>query len=143
MNFEAEKQRYISFCGSYCHTCDWFTGRIRRTFGEALEMLDDYGFGRLLDGKVDKDNFRKALEILANSGICPGCKAEVADDPAKDRCKIRQCCHSKGFAFCGECDSFPCEDLKSNPGVIKFGCIENLKEIREGGLEAWVQKQWQ
>ncbi len=143
MNFEQEKKRYISFCGSYCHTCDWFTGKIRRTFGLALEMLNDYGFARLLDGKVDVANLRKGLEILANSGICPGCKAEVAKDPEKDRCKIRECCSSKGLDLCIECESFPCDELKNNPGVIKFGCIQNLEEIRDRGLEAWIKKQWQ
>jgi len=143
MNFEAEKERYISFCGSYCHRCDWFTGKIRDTFGLALSMLDAYGFGRLLDGKVDKNNFRKGLEIIANSGICPGCKAEIAEDPAQDRCTIRQCCFRKGLSLCGECAEFPCEQLKNNPGVIKFGCIENLREIADKGVEFFVRRQWQ
>ncbi len=143
MNFAAEKERYISFCGSYCRQCEWFTGKIRDTFRLAVVMLDDYGFGRLLDGKVDKENFRKGLEIIANSGICSGCKAEIAEDPARDRCAIRQCCYRKGLSLCGDCPEFPCEQLKSNPGVIKFGCIENLREIADKGVEFFVRRQWQ
>jgi len=27
MNYNEEKKRYLSFCGSYCHTCNWFTGK--------------------------------------------------------------------------------------------------------------------
>jgi hypothetical protein len=142
MNYDEERKRYISFCGSYCHTCDWHTGRIRKTFQSALDMVELYGFKRLLDGKVDTENLKTGLEILAGSGICSGCKAEIAESPEEDRCRIRQCCSSKGFDLCNQCSDFPCETLKSNPGVIKFGCIENLKEIKETGVQAWVDKQW-
>ncbi len=143
MNYEEEKKRHIGFCGSYCHTCDWFTGKIRKTFQSALGMLEEYGFKRLLESKVNLENFKLGLQILANSGICSGCKAEVAKNPVEDRCKIRQCCFNKGFDLCVECSEFPCELLKTNPGVIKFHCIENLIEIREKGIKHWVDKQWE
>jgi len=141
MNYEEEKRRYISFCGSYCHTCDWFTGKIRKTFQSSLGMLEEYGFKRLFGDKIDDENFKLGLQILADSGICSGCKAEIAKSPEEDRCKIRQCCYSKGFDFCIECPEFPCEVLKTNPGVIKFHCIENLIEIKEKGIKHWVDKQ--
>jgi hypothetical protein len=105
-------------------------------------MLDEYGFKRLLEGKVDIDNFKKGLETLADSGICSGCKAEVGKSSENDRCKIRQCCYNKGFDLCSECAEFPCKLLKTNPGVTKFHCIENLMEIKEKGLEQWIDKQW-
>ncbi|MEW6685520.1 MAG: DUF3795 domain-containing protein [Candidatus Edwardsbacteria bacterium] len=142
MNYEEEKKRHISFCGSYCHTCDWFTGKIRKSFKISLEMLNEYGFKRLLEGKVDVENFKLGLQILANSGICSGCKAEVAKNPKKDRCKIRQCCFSKNLDLCNECPDFPCALLKSNPGVIKFHCVENLNEIKEKRIKHWIDKQW-
>ena len=143
MNYEEEKKRYISFCGSYCHTCDWFTGQIRRTASSALGMLEEYGFKKLLAGRVYKGNLELGLRIIADSQICSGCKAEVAKDAEEDRCDIRQCCYRKGFDFCLECPSFACELLEANPGVIKFHCIENLLEIKDKGLENWVDKQWQ
>lgn len=142
MNYEEEKKRYIGFCGAYCHTCDWFTGKIKKSFQLSLDMLEEYGFRRLLEGRVDTENLKKGLQILANSGICSGCKAEVAKNPEEDRCKIRQCCFHKGFELCSECPDFPCNLLKSNPGVIKFRCIENLNEIKEKGIEHWIDKQW-
>jgi len=142
MNYEEEKKRYISFCGSYCHTCDWFTGQIRRTFQSAKDMVEEYGFKKLLEGKTDRENLKAGLEILAQSGICSSCKAEIAKNPEDDRCQIRQCCFQKGFEFCNQCSEFPCDTLKNNPGVIKFRCIENLKEIKEKGIEHWIDKQW-
>ncbi len=141
VNYEEEKKRYVSFCGSYCRTCDWFTGRIRSTFQAALDMVEDYGFRKWLEGKVDVENLKEGLRVLANTSIDSGCKADIAENPEDDRCNIRQCCHQKGFDLCCECPSFPCDLLKSNPGVVKFHCIENLVEIKEKGIKHWVDKQ--
>ena len=143
MNYELEKKYHISYCGSYCHLCDWHTGRIRKAFNLVLDMIDNLGLRKQLGDDVDIDNFKKGLSRLAQSSICPGCKAEAGTHGAKgDRCKIRQCCYGKGYDLCGECSEFPCETLKSNPGVIKFHCIENLSEIKESGLKQWVDRQW-
>ena len=141
MDYEEEKKRYVSYCGSYCRTCDWFTGRIRKNFQSALDMVEEFGFRRLLEGKVDIDNLKLGLKILANSSMDSGCKAEAKEN-SQDRCKIQQCCFKKGFDLCSECSEFPCDLLKSNPGVIKFHCIENLQEIKEKGIKHWIDKQW-
>ncbi len=142
MNYEEEKKRNISFCGSYCHICDWFTGRIRKTFESALHAMEEYGFSKLLVGRADRHNLIAGLEVLAQSGICSGCKAEIAKTAEQDRCQIRQCASSKGFDLCSQCSDFPCDILKSNPGVLKFRCIENLKEIQEKGLDRWIDRHW-
>jgi hypothetical protein len=141
MDYDEEKKRYVSFCGSYCRTCDWFTGNIRRTFQSALNTVEEIGFRKILEGKVDVENLRSGLRILANSTIDSGCKTEAKMNP-EDRCKIRQCCLKKGFDLCIECGDFPCELLKNNPGVIKFHCIENLQEMKDTGIERWLDKQW-
>ena len=142
MNYEEEKKRHVSFCGSYCRTCDWFTGKIRRTFQLALDMVEEYGFSKWLEGEVDIENFKEGLKILSNTRIDSGCKADIAENPEDDRCEIRQCCSRKGFDFCSECSEFPCDLLKTNPGVIKFHCIENLLDIKGKGTKYWIDKQW-
>lgn len=68
--------------------------------------------------------------------------ALVAKNPDEDRCEIRQCCFQKSFDLCNECAEFPCELLRTNPGVIKFHCIENLIEIKDKGVRHWIDKQW-
>ena len=143
MNYDLEKRYHISYCGSYCHICDWHTGKIRNVFQQALDMIDSLGLDKRLGENVDAENFTTGLKNLADSSICPGCKAEVGvRKPDEDRCKIRQCCYNKGYDLCNECSDFPCETLGSNPGVIKFHCIENLQEIKEKGLKAWIDCQW-
>jgi hypothetical protein len=146
MKYEKEKEYHISFCGSYCHICDWHTGKIRRTSQATLDMIEEYeGFKKLFNKEgVVLDNFILGLTTLAESGICPGCKADVADSNGgeKDRCDIRQCCATKEFFLCSECNDFPCDLLKNNPGVIKWHCIKNLQEIQVEGLEKWIDNQW-
>lgn len=140
MNYDLEKKYHISFCGSYCHICDWHTGKIRKAFQLASDMIDSLGLKKQLGDGVDAENLKTGLRQLALSSICPGCKAEAGR--RDDRCKIRQCCHSKGYDLCNECSEFPCETLKDNPGVIRFHCIENLKEMKEKGLKEWIDRQW-
>lgn len=66
MHYEQEKKMHISFCISYCHRCDWHTGRIRRTAQEAPDMFQEYGgFKRLLEGNVNLDDMTKGLNLLA------------------------------------------------------------------------------
>jgi hypothetical protein len=146
VKYEEEKRRYLSFCGSYCHTCDWHTGKVRKTAQAALDMIQDYGgFSKLFQREsVDGDNFARGLEVLAESGICSGCKAEVPDysKVEKDRCDIRQCCFENGYSLCSECESFPCLKLKSNPGVIKWKTVENLEAIDKIGLKQWIDNHW-
>ena len=146
MKYEKERERYISFCGSYCHTCDWHTGKIRKTAQAALDMFKNYGgfVKQFQRGGIDGDNFSRGLEVLAQSQICSGCKAEVPDysKGEKDRCDIRQCCYEKELSLCSECPSFPCLKLKSNPGVIKWRIVENLESIEKIGLTRWIDDHW-
>lgn len=143
MNYDMEKKHHISFCGSYCHICDWHTGRIRRAFQLASDMIDNLGLKKPLGDNVDIANFKTGLYNLANSSICPGCKAEASTHkPGTDRCKIRECCFHKGYDLCSECADFPCDTLRNNPGVVRFHCIENLQEIKEKGLKEWIDHQW-
>jgi hypothetical protein len=146
MKYDEEKRRYISFCGSYCHTCDWHSGKIRKTAQTALSMFNQYsGFTKLFGKQnVDVDNFSKGLEVLANSGICSGCKAEIPDYSRgeEERCAIRRCCSGKNYSICSECEKFPCETLRNNPGVLKFHTIENLENIDKIGLQRWIDDWW-
>jgi len=141
MDYEEKKRRYISFFGSYCKKCPWFTSLIRNIFKKAREVFEEYGLNRYIEDEIDVGKFLHALEILGNLGVRSGCKAEIKQKPEEDRCKIRQCAYYRGVQLCVECDNFPCDLLKSHPGVIKFGYIDNLLEIKEKGLK-WLDKQW-
>lgn len=41
---------------------------------------------------------------------CPGCRRTVWQDG--DACLPVACCRDRGIGCCGECDAFPCDDMK-------------------------------
>lgn len=69
MNYDKEKKICTSFCGSYCHTCDWFPGGIRRIFQSALDAVEFYGFRRLLEGRIDVENLKEIKEKGFEAGV--------------------------------------------------------------------------
>ena len=142
MNFEKEKDYYVSYCGSYCRTCEWFTGKIRRVFNSALDLFDQYRLEKFLSPQINAEDFRREMQALACSNICPGCKLGIEESGKTDRCAVRQCANARHFFNCSQCLDFPCPTLKEKPGVTKFGCLGNCQEIREKGVRAWIDGQW-
>ena len=83
---------------------------------------------------------------------CRGCGSENRKQrrTSKWNCKIRQCCfEGKDLALCSQCTDFPCkltDKLQgSYPGNERFRyrheVYENLHEIEEQGLDAWLLEQ--
>ncbi|MEO0067968.1 MAG: hypothetical protein ABIK23_02400 [candidate division WOR-3 bacterium] len=64
MNYDEENRWYMSFWGSYCRACNWYTSKIRQVFSSALGLLEEHGFGKLLENKVNRDELKKGLKIL-------------------------------------------------------------------------------
>ncbi len=87
----------------------------------------------------DYDKFSEMLSFM--SGLkCPQPCREREDNAAA--CPIRKCCPERGFYACHECKDFEdCDKLKSfMKGLHAEACVENLKAIKEMGLEAWIRK---
>jgi len=55
-------------------------------------------------------------------GNCKGCK-----NRKNEQCTIWKCVEKKGLGFCGECESFPCENSYATPAIAR----EWLDEIKE------------
>lgn len=138
MIYKEERKKAISYCGEYCHKCDWYAGRMKEPADQLLRFLRERPeFKGWIEEKCDASNFIKGLEWLSESGFCAyTCKA----GSGWGHCPVRKCCESKGLQFCFECTEFPC----SRWGKWPFGeeKMRTLKEIEEIGVEEWVKKQW-
>lgn len=131
-----KESELVAYCGTYCRLCDYFTGRIRNSARDLLEIVREHGELKLFADTVkalDYENFVKGLEWLSKE-ISP-CVGGCRGGGGWGDCPFRKCCSEKGLRFCYECDEFPCEVLKKYPRHI-----EELSEIKKMGLENWIKK---
>jgi hypothetical protein len=129
----------VAYCGIYCRLCDYFSGRIRASARDLLEVAKKHSELRLFaDASKDFDyeNFMKGLEWFSRemSPCVGGCRG----GGGWGDCPIRKCCMKKELKACYECGSFPCETLKEYPKRI-----EELNDIKKMGLEDWIKKKLQ
>jgi len=123
----------VGRCGLYCGACI-----IHRAYKDSERL-------RLT---IAKENNCKPEEIR-----CEGCQTvltngwDVKDQEWGKNCKIVRCLQAKGLDFCNECDTYPkCEKFHEiADGCLKHGenLIENLKKIKAGKIEEWLQEEEQ
>lgn len=85
---------------------------------------------------------------LRSGSTCPGCSSGRKVNGRCIKCAIKLCKDRKG-KYCCDCEKFPCERLlrldtryRQRYGMSE---IENLKTIRETGIEALMkqeEKKW-
>ena len=119
----------ISVCGLNCAKCDMYQA--------------GHGNEKLRDEIVEW--FRKERnEIVKPEQIrCEGCRGSLETHWSPD-CKMMLCAKKKALQYCFQCEDFPCNILK------KFGSdgmshhkrtFDNLKKMKEIGLERWIAEQ--
>jgi len=131
----------LAYCGLYCGDCAGYIGKIADTAKNLIKVLEKFKFDRTAkclfsEELKDYDQFCKMLGFM--TGLkCPKICRERKDSGTS--CKIRKCCRDRGFYACYECDDFEtCEKLKSLEELHGDSCVNNLKAIKEMGLEAWI-----
>ena len=72
---------------------------------------------------------------------CVGCRyeKELVND-----CPTRSCAIKRGFLHCGECKSFPCNELNVfyNDSIpLHKLAFQNILRIKEIGIEKWLIEQ--
>lgn len=135
-DYEKESE-LIAYCGIYCRLCDYYTGRIRDSVKDLLEIVKSHSELKLFADTAkafDFENFVKGLEWLSNetAPCIGGCRGGGgwAD------CPLRKCCIEKGLRFCFECEKFPCDVVEQYRNRVEL-----LNEIKKLGPENWIRKQ--
>ncbi len=134
-------KRLLAYCGLYCGDCAGYSGEISEKANGLKKMLGKYKFeltASCLFSKElkDYDKFVEMLEFLTGLKCERICRER--EDTEKS-CNIRKCCRDKGFYSCHECSDFEtCEKLRQLEGLHGDSCVENLRALKEKGLEDWV-----
>ena len=81
--------------------------------------------------------------VLTEQKECAGCRGPIEQNWSGN-CKFRPCAKARGHDYCFECDEFPCDKLQAfaNDGYEHHRlAVENMKRMREIGLERWLAEQ--
>ena len=134
-DYEKESE-LVAYCGIYCRLCDYYTGRIRDSARNLLEIVKSHGELKLFADTAkafDFEKFVKGLEWISDE-ISP-CVGGCRGGGGWGDCPLRKCCIEKGVKFCYECNDFSCETLKNFPKRV-----DELDEIKKIGLESWIKQ---
>ena len=106
-------------CGLYCPACKLFIGT--REEPEQLASL--------------AQQIGKNVDELK----CDGCRSDRLCFFCKTQCIMKPCAAEKGIDFCGECDEYPCDDIKKFQSARphRRELWESQKRIKEEGYEKW------
>jgi hypothetical protein len=117
MKIEKDK-KLAAVCGLFCPSCTLFIGSTEDP--ERLKWL--------------ANQFGASIKEVK----CHGCRADIRSTYC-ETCKIAKCAVEKGIDFCGECDEFPCDDLKAFQAQMphRIELWESHERIREVGWEQW------
>jgi hypothetical protein len=119
----------ISVCGLNCVKCDVYQA--------------GHGDEKLLDEIVEWFRKERDEAVKPEQIKCEGCKdsLEVHWSP---ECKMMLCAKKRGLQYCFQCEDFPCTIVSefSSDGISHHKrTVENLKIMKEIGIEAWIAEQ--
>ena len=144
-NVAEARRNEVGYCGDYCRTCHWYTDALRKPATELLDLVKKHfevvGWVNYKGGNSQETI--KGLEILSKSACAFNCKG----GGGWGGCPVRKCCIGKGVNFCFECPEFPCEanwsEKSKHANVFNADKRRRLKEMKEIGVEEWINRQWQ
>ncbi|NIO37140.1 DUF3795 domain-containing protein [Candidatus Bathyarchaeota archaeon] len=119
----------ISVCGLNCAKCDIYEAGHgnEKARNEILEWF-----------KKEQNQILKPEDIR-----CDGCRGSPENHWSSD-CKMMLCAKKRGIQYCFQCRDFPCTLLKefSSDGISHHKrTVENLKNVKEIGINVWIEEQ--
>ena len=119
--FQTPDKRLTAVCGLFCPACGLFIG-----------TQDD---PQRLQNRAAK--MQQPIEDLQ----CDGCRAERRSAYCRT-CQFVSCAAEKGIDFCGQCDDYPCDELKQFQAARshRIELWEAQERINAVGYEQWFSE---
>ncbi len=119
----------ISICGLNCAKCDIY--------------LAGHGDEELQNEIVEWFRKERDEDVKPEKINCERCRGSL-DLHWSPECKIMLCAQNRNKKYCFQCEDFPCEILNefSSDGISHHKrTVENLKRMKEIGINAWIEEQ--
>ena len=141
---KTKEKELTAYCGLYCGDCIRYKSKASQLARELKEELQRTQFEKYAEVKSKFvnafKNYKECVEVLdaiadlqcnntCRGGGCPTFK-----------CKIIECCNTKGLEGCWECNKFEnCKELDFLEPFHGDLSKKNLRKIKELGLEKWLK----
>ena len=140
-----------AYCGLYCPDCNRLRSRASELARDLIAELDSSRFDKYAEAKSSWANqpnkreelkyypqFRNILETIIELKCEKPCR--LGGGCPTFSCKIMECCLARGLDGCWQCDTFEeCGKLDFLKPLHGDTIMENLKAIREYGIDNWVE----
>lgn len=136
-----EMLKKIAPCGLLCYTCTAAKdGAIQihsRTLLRLLESFDGFAvqFSEHEPRLKKYPDFKEVLQFFAEAS-CDGCRDGDCMYPG---CPVWPCIKEKGYDFCFECETFPCEKVESE-SPLRLKWLNANERMKEVGVETYFEE---
>ena len=140
MNKEIELTAY---CGLYCGDCIRYRSKVADLARDLIGELKKVEFDKYAEVKnsfvKELKYYKECCEVLeAIVGLQCNNACRGGGCPTFS-CKIIECCKTRGFEGCWECNEFErCKEFKFLEPFHGDTPLKNLRKIKELGLDKWV-----
>ena len=144
-----QETELTAYCGLYCGDCIRYRSKAADLARDLLSELQDTEFNKYAE--VKSVSMNKAEELKYYQECCKVLAAIVelqCNEPCRVgggcptfSCQIVECCQKKGLEGCWECDEFEeCQELAFLKPFHGEAPWQNLRQIKESGLDEWVYR---
>ncbi len=137
----SESERHTAYCGLYCADCIPSDRAFFASARELQQRLQELGFEHYAAlkarGNQVFEDYAVFNDVLAAIG-CLECPRPCREGGGNANCRVKECCLSRGFAGCWECEGFrECDVLQGLRNFHGENINQNLELIAERGIEGW------
>ncbi len=112
-----------SICGLFCGSCSLYINTQENNI-DKLEVI------------------AKSLNQTLEETFCDGCRAERKSAHCTRNCVFFDCAKERNISFCGECNDYPCQELKNFQTKMphRLELWSSHERIKEVGWEIWMKE---
>lgn len=112
-------KKLSAVCGLFCPACTVFIGT-KEDPARLTMMAERFG-------------------LPVEEMYCEGCRSEKRCFYCRQKCSMAECAKAKGVEFCGACDEYPCEVLRTFQAEAphRIELWKSQERIKEAGYKKW------
>jgi hypothetical protein len=143
-NGTMKAKELTAFCGLYCGDCIRYQSKASDLASQLLNEFDKRHFKKYAEVKKhhtpEFENYDAVVHLLkAISAFSCQIPCRMGGDGCGGACKIIRCVKDKSYQGCWECGEFEsCQNLNFLKPFHGDAPIQNLRKIREIGIENWA-----